>query len=162
MLERAGGDRPQDGTAPGGTAAGGDRAARSRGTRGPFTPGLAILALFQLALGAWWLGLVAGMRTSLPAGLADELLARGDAGQVAVGVLGVLRLAAAVGLVARLRAAWVLAMLLTGIGLAGSLVGYALGRPDDLLLLLEVLSAFYLNQPEVRATFGDPRVGTAT
>lgn len=157
MVERAGGVRPRDGTTPGG-----DRAPRPHGARGPFTPGLAILALFQLALGAWWLGLAAGMRTGLPAGLADELLARGEAGQVAVGVLGALRLAAALGLVARLRAAWVLAMLLTGIGLAGSLAGYALGRPDDLLLLLEVLSAFYLNQPEVRATFGGPRSGATT
>ena len=61
---------------------------------------------------------------------------------------------AALGLLARVRAAWVLVMLITGVGLALTITGYALGRPDAVRLLLDVASAFYLNQPGVRAVFG--------
>ena len=124
--------------------------------RGPLAFGIVILALFQLALAAWWLALAGGIRLGPMTGLPAGLLTQGIAGQASIGALGVLSFAAALGLVARLRAAWVLTMLLTGIGLAGTLAGYALGQPDDVLLLLEVTSAFYLNQPGVRAAFGNP------
>lgn len=156
MPDRAAGVRPSGGMSPDrvdGTAA--------AAARGPLAFGIVILALFQLVLAAWWLALADGILLGPTTGLPGELLAQGVAGQASIGALGVLSLAAAVGLVARLRAAWVLAMLLTGIGLAGTLAGYAVGQPDDVLLLLEVTSAFYLNQPGVRATFGNPRVEAA-
>ncbi len=41
-----------------------------------------------------------------------------------------------------------------GVGLATTLTGYLIDRPDDIRLLLGVASAFYLNQPGVRAVFG--------
>ena len=45
-------------------------------------------------------------------------------------------------------------MLVTGGGLLLTITGYAVGSPDDVRLLLDVASAFYLNQPGVRAVFG--------
>jgi hypothetical protein len=95
-----------------------------------------------------------GVRVAAEAGLPADLLGLGVAGQYAIVAVAALRFVAALGLLARVRAAWILAMLVTGGGLALTITGYALGRPDDVRLLLDVASAFYLNQPGVRAVYG--------
>lgn len=116
--------------------------------------GVVVLALVQVLLGASWLASLAGLQL-VPGGMPQGLVSSGQPGTIVVWVLGLARLVAGVGLLTRLRAAWVLVMLLTGIGLASSIASFALGQPDDLRLLFEVISAFYLNQPLVRAAFGD-------
>ena len=70
-------------------------------------------------------------------------------------VLGLLRLAAAVGLLRQQRWAWVLVMLLTGSELAGDLWVYVAGGDRPYWsMLLNVATVFYLNQSEVQRAFG--------
>ncbi len=73
-------------------------------------------------------------------------------------ILALLRLVAAVGLWRGSRRAWVLAMLLVGVGLIISLYLYALGDPPYLRMAIDVVIAFYLNQGAVRDYF-DSRPG---
>lgn len=116
--------------------------------------GVLVLALFQLALGIYWLAALFGIQVGPQDGMPGQLVAGGENGRLAVVLFGGVRVLAAFGLLLRLRAAWALVMLLTGLGLASSIAGYAIGKPDDLRLLFEVVSAFYLNQPGVRLAFG--------
>lgn len=121
----------------------------------PWLPiGAVLLALIQLLEGAWLIAALAGVRVAAQVGLPAELLTLGIPGQYAIIVVAAIRLVAALGLLTRHRAAWVMVMLITGGGLAATLTGYLIGRPDDIRLLLGVASAFYLNQPGVRAVFG--------
>ncbi|MDP2350481.1 MAG: hypothetical protein Q8M74_04915 [Chloroflexota bacterium] len=116
--------------------------------------GAVLLALIQVFEGAWLVAVLGGFRVAPQGGLPAELLMLGVPGQSAVIVVAALRFVAALGLLTRHRAAWVIVMLVTGGGLAATLTGYLIGRPDDIRLLLGVASAFYLNQPGVRAVFG--------
>jgi hypothetical protein len=116
--------------------------------------GAVLLAILQFTEGVWLLAALGGVRMAAEAGLPADLLGLGVAGGYAIVAVAALRIVAALGLLARVRAAWVLVMLVTGGGLALTITGYALGRPDDVRLLLDVASAFYLNQPGVRAVFG--------
>jgi hypothetical protein len=128
-----------------------DGAPRSR----PGLPvGAVLLAILQFTEGVWLLAALGGVRMAAEAGLPADLLGLGVAGGYAIVAVAALRIVAALGLLARVRAAWVLVMLITGVGLALTITGYALGRPDAVRLLLDVASAFYLNQPGVRAVFG--------
>jgi hypothetical protein len=143
---------------PGGPASGAGRDARpadeTSGARPSLPIGAVLLAILQLVEGAWLLAALGGVRVAAEAGLPADLLGLGVAGQYAIVAVAALRFVAALGLLARVRAAWILAMLVTGGGLALTITGYALGRPDDVRLLLDVASAFYLNQPGVRAVYG--------
>ena len=116
--------------------------------------GAVLLAILQFTEGVWLLAALGGVRMAAEAGLPADLLGLGVAGGYAIVAVAALRIVAALGLLARVRAAWVLVMLITGVGLALTITGYALGRPDAVRLLLDVASAFYLNQPGVRAVFG--------
>ena len=124
------------------------------GSRPSLPIGAVLLAILQLAEGAWLLAALGGVRVAAAAGLPADLLGLGVAGQYAIVAVAALRFVAALGLLARVRAAWILAMLITGGGLTLTITGYVLGRPDDVRLLLDVASAFYLNQPGVRAVYG--------
>lgn len=116
--------------------------------------GAVLLAVLQFAEGLWLLAALSGVRAATLTGLPAELLAFGVAGQYLIIASAGLRFTAAFALLTRRHAAWVLAMLITGGGLVVTLTGYVLGQPDDIALLLDVASAFYLNQPGVRAVFG--------
>ena len=124
------------------------------GSRPSLPIGAVLLAILQVAEGAWLLAALDGVRIAAEAGLPADLLGLGVAGQYAIVAVAVLRFVAALGLLASVRAAWVLVMLITGGGLTLTITGYALGRPDDVRLLLDVASALYLNQPGVRAIYG--------
>ena len=69
-------------------------------------------------------------------------------------VLAGLSLVAAAGLLRVRRWAWILTMLLIGLGLAVSLVGQVAGDGSDLRLALQVASVLFLNQRAVRDRFG--------
>ena len=124
------------------------------GARPGLPIGAVLLAILQVAEGVWLLAALGGVRIAAEAGLPADLLGLGVAGQYAIVAVAALRFVAALGLLARVRAAWVLVMLITGGGLTLTITGYALGRPDAVRLLLDVASAFYLNQPGVRAVYG--------
>ncbi len=113
-----------------------------------------LLALIQILEAGLLVAALGGFRVVGQAGLPAELLTYGMPGQYAIIAVAAIRLMAALGLLTRHRAAWVMVMLVTGGGLASTLAGYLIGRPDDIRLLLGVASAFYLNQPGVRAVFG--------
>jgi hypothetical protein len=72
-----------------------------------------------------------------------------------------LTVAGAIGLLLRKHWGWVLTMVMVGVGLTVNLVRVYLGVPDDLDLLLLVVSAFYLNQRAVRAATGPTAVRMA-
>lgn len=116
--------------------------------------GAVLLALIQILEAGLLVAALGGFRVVGQAGLPAELLTYGIPGQYAIIAVAAIRLMAALGLLTRHRAAWVMVMLVTGGGLASTLAGYLIGRPDDIRLLLGVASAFYLNQPGVRAVFG--------
>jgi hypothetical protein len=139
---------------PAGPGADVEPADGTSGVRPSLPIGAVLLAILQVAEGAWLLAAFGGVRIAAEAGLPADLLGLGAAGGYVIVAVAVLRFAAALGLLARVRAAWVLVMLITGGGLALTITGYALGMPDDVRLLLDVASAFYLNQPGVRAVYG--------
>lgn len=68
-------------------------------------------------------------------------------------LLAALRAVAAVGLWRGSRRAWVLAMVMVGVGLVLSLYLYGLGDPPYVRMLIDVVIAFYLNQGAVRDHF---------
>jgi len=68
--------------------------------------------------------------------------------------LALLSLLAAAGLLRVRPWAWILTMLLIGLGLAASLVGQVSGDGSDLRLALQVVSVLFLNQRAVRERFG--------
>lgn len=129
-----------------------DGETRSRGRWLPV--GAVLLALIQVFEGAWLVAALGGFGVASQGGLPAELLKVGAPGQYAIIIVAAFRFVAALGLLTRHRAAWVTVMLVTGVGLAATLSGYLIKRPDDIRLLLGVASAFYLNQPGVRAVFG--------
>lgn len=116
--------------------------------------GAVLLALIQILEALWLIAALSGVGIAAEAGLPAELLKLGPTGEYLIMAVVVIRIAAAAALFTRRRAAWVLVMLITGAGLTATLTGYALGRSDDIRLLLDVVAAFYLNQPGVRAVFG--------
>jgi len=60
----------------------------------------------------------------------------------------------AVGLIALRRTGWLLAMVLTGIFVAGDIYAYLNGVANHLWMALNILTVFYLNQADVRAVVG--------
>lgn len=81
-----------------------------------------------------------------------------NVGSASIALSGVLSLIAAIGLVLRLRWAWVLTMLLVGIGLATDLVFVLEGESVRIRLLTEAVMALYLNQRALREVFDPPPV----
>jgi uncharacterized membrane protein (DUF2068 family) len=115
--------------------------------------GVAVIAVFLVLDGALvllQLGVDSAMSTRM-----STLLRISDLAPAGFVVLAALRLVAAVGLWRGSRWAWVLAMLLVGIGLLVSLYLYALDDPSYPRLAIDVVMAFYLNQGAVRDYFED-------
>jgi hypothetical protein len=111
-----------------------------------------VLVAFGFLLNALLYALVlADIRTGTR--LAERLLA--DAGFLwpAYGVLIAMDVLAAVLLLRRHPAGWVLAMLLTCVALGAYLIGWTLGTPEFVRMAIFAAMALYLNQREVRATF---------
>ena len=74
-------------------------------------------------------------------------------------LLGVATVVAAVGLLRLKRWAWILAMLIVGVGLAQDVWSYfAQGEATYPSMFLEVLIVFYLNQRDVQRAFGQRQV----
>jgi len=71
-------------------------------------------------------------------------------GLVALAMIAVI---AAVGLLRTARWGWVLTMVMVGFGLAGDLIQIVIGSPNDIQILILVVSAFYLNQRDLRIAF---------
>jgi lysylphosphatidylglycerol synthetase-like protein (DUF2156 family) len=83
----------------------------------------------------------------------DTLVEMHEAMPVVVAALAVVRVVAAVGLWMGSRRAWVLAMLIVGIGLILSFAVYWLGDPAYIRMVIDIVIAFYLNQGIVRDYF---------
>jgi hypothetical protein len=113
--------------------------------------GLLILGVLLVIAGIWWILAAAGV----PLALGDTFREIGPQAPVAATVFGALQIVAGIGLVLRRRFAWVLAMLLVGLSLIFGIARHFSDSSNDLLLAIQVASAFYLNQPKVRAIF-DP------
>jgi hypothetical protein len=69
-------------------------------------------------------------------------------------ILAVLLVVSAAGLVLLRRDAWVLTMVLTGLLVAGDIVGFVNGTVDYVWMALNIVTVFYLNQVDVRAAVG--------
>lgn len=117
--------------------------------------GIAVIAIF-LVLDAVFA--VAQVVTDSPFSTRTETLA--DVHEWFPGLslaFAALRVVVAIGLWRGMRWAWVLTMLVLGIGLFVSLVVYWLGDPAYARMAIDVVAAFYLNQGDVRHFFQRPR-----
>lgn len=70
-------------------------------------------------------------------------------------VLAPLRLAAAIGLWRIRHWAWLLTMILLAYTLAFEIIAFFLAQPNFLMMVLGVVTVFYLNQHEVQDLFAD-------
>ena len=118
--------------------------------RRPF--GVVLLALLWLAYAGLAVLVVLDVPGVPPPGVVRPFAAFGLL-EPAAGVLAAIALVIALGLWFLQPWAWVLAMLLAGIGLATDIVGWFNGREAYLSLLFGVVIAFYLNQSAVRRRF---------
>ena len=68
--------------------------------------------------------------------------------------LAALLLVSAIGLMARRRVGWLLAMVITGVFVASDISGYYSGTTNHIWMLLNIVTVFYLNQSDVREVVG--------
>lgn len=68
--------------------------------------------------------------------------------------LAALLIGSAIGLVLLRRDGWLMAMVLTGIFVAGDIYGFVNGQTVYLWMALNIVTVFYLNQTDVRAAVG--------
>jgi hypothetical protein len=121
--------------------------------------GVWILAAIQVALAAWVLAGLVGLRPlAETSGLAQLSAAADVVRTVLIGTIAVQALAA-LGLLLRLRVAWVVVMVLTGVSLAIGLWAFVAGVGNPLRLAVDVVATLYLNQRAVRRAFGVDRAG---
>ena len=83
----------------------------------------------------------------------EALLDIGDSMPVLIAALAILRLIAAIGLLLGSRRAWVLVMLVLGVGFILGFYLYWIGAPSYPRLAINIVIAFYLNQGAVRGYF---------
>lgn len=83
----------------------------------------------------------------------DALLDIGDSMPVLIAGLAIVRLIAAIGLLLGSRRAWVLVMLVVGVGSILGFYLYWIGAPSYPRLAVNIVIAFYLNQGAVRDYF---------
>jgi lysylphosphatidylglycerol synthetase-like protein (DUF2156 family) len=119
--------------------------------RGRRPLGVAVIAVFLL-VDALVVTVQLAADTPLTTSI-DTLLEISDVAPGGVLLLAALRAVVAVGLWMGSRRAWVLTMVMVGIGLVVSLYLYAQGHPPYLRLAIDVVIAFYLNQGSVRDHF---------
>jgi hypothetical protein len=134
-------------------------------------PGVLLIALGLLLL-AGDLGLVAfdaaaGVQSADGTPVVGQLAALGRlpllspvAAAGLAGLLAVLVLAAAIGVLRRRRSAWVTVMLLAAALLTVNLVAAVVDTADHLTMVVAVLTVFYLNRRDVQRAF-EPHAGSA-
>jgi hypothetical protein len=76
---------------------------------------------------------------------------------VVLAALGIAGLASALALLRMYSWAWMVAMLLQGLGLAAALWGYLNHSPNYIGMFLGVMIVFYLNQNEIQTVFRERR-----
>jgi len=108
-----------------------------------------IFVAFLRFLDAAGLLLVALFQAPLQAGL--PLFTNPQIAAVVEVALAILTIIGAIGLLLRTRWGWVMTMLLVGINLLIGLIDVAIGEPRFIVLLIHVVTAFYLNQRSVRS-----------
>jgi hypothetical protein len=111
--------------------------------------GILALAALAVAGGMWALAGVAGLHELHDFSLKGVDIAP-EVVRVVIAGWAVTLLVGALFLLALHRWGWVLLMLVTGLGLLGSLWQWWLGNPEPIRLALLVVTAFYLNGREVR------------
>lgn len=117
------------------------------------TVGVAILALLRVLEAVLLAASALGLRP-MPLGI-DTVMVNGyDLVPAFAWASALLSAVAGLGLLAGKRWGWVLTMLVTGLGLALTVVAVVRGRDDELRLGILVVTAFFLNQRPVRARFG--------
>ena len=150
---------PEPGRTPGRTPGDGRR-------RRPF--GLIVLASLMLLKAALLLLVTVGLAMN-PGAVIKAIGGTGflteEAGLVGTGVIAIvagLLVASATGLLFRRRAGWLVAMILTGAFIAIDITSFFLGSSNDFWMALNIITVFYLNQPDVRAVFDidDPMIMT--
>jgi len=130
-----------------------------RTTRRPFA--LVALAGLMLIKAALILFAMIGVRVLNADSIGQVLdpstgeLIRND--QIATGVLiaiAALLALSAVGVLARHRAGWLLAMVLTGVFIAADIFTFLNGNATYVWMFLNIVTVFYLNQPDARSSVG--------
>ncbi len=94
---------------------------------------------------------VLGFSTSTA--LLDAIRDTPGAGAVLM-VFAVLLVLSVVGILGRRRIGWLLAMVVTGLFVALDIYGFANNAANHLWMALNILTVFYLNQPDVREAVG--------
>ncbi len=129
--------------------------------RRPF--GLYVLAGLLLVKAAVLLGIVLDVELSADHWIrqalqfSPELVSMVESSTLSVvvgAVLAVLLVGSAIGLVLLRRDGWVLAMVITGLFVAGDVYGFVNGVVSYVWMALNIITVFYLNQTEVRAAVG--------
>ena len=122
--------------------------------------GVVVIALFLVADAIVAIGQVT-FDTSLST-RSETLLDINEFMPAFVVILGVFKVVAAVGLWFGHRWAWIVSMLVVGVGLVFSMYLYWLGDPSYARMAIGVVIAFYLNQGAVRDYFeGRPEANGA-
>jgi hypothetical protein len=114
--------------------------------------GIVALVVLAVAGGLWALAGVAGLHA------VDDFSLKGmpiapEVVRVVIAGWAMALLAGALLLLALHRWGWVLLMVVTGLGLLGSLWQWWTGNPEPIRLALLVVTAFYLNGHQVRDLF---------
>jgi putative copper export protein len=128
-------------------------------TRRPFT--LVVLALLLLAKAALLVLLATGVSMSTQDQLRQvigrdlvALLVTIPGAGAWILALAALLLVSAIGLMARRRFGWLLAMVITGVFLASDISGFGTGTTNHAWMLLNIVTVFYLNQRDAREVVG--------
>jgi hypothetical protein len=125
------------------------------GTSGDRPPGVAVISLLLLSSAALAvLEIVAGIEIFARH---PVVYARGTGGDAALGLMALLSAIAGAGLWLGSRRAWVLAMLIVGLGLVLSIDQYLRGESRFIGMAIYVAAALYLNQGVVRDHVALPR-----
>ncbi|MGH2587006.1 MAG: hypothetical protein ACRDJE_18995 [Dehalococcoidia bacterium] len=114
--------------------------------------GVTVIAILQV---------VAAPTAGITVALAESPLGLGRAydelGGIAGPVYSILGIVIAVGLWRLQRWAWIAAMLWFGLSMVGSLLAYRNGEPYYALMVIEIITVFYLNQRDVQQVFRSRR-----
>jgi uncharacterized membrane protein (DUF2068 family) len=137
-------------------------ASAPRAARRPLPFTLFVLAGLMLLKAMFLFGLVAGatvdsvrslLGLSSAPGLVDQVLNIPGVSGLLV-VVGVLLVISVVGMLTRHRLGWLIAMVITGLFVAGDIYSFANDGANHLWMGLNIVTVFYLNQRDVREAVG--------
>jgi hypothetical protein len=122
----------------------------------------ALLLLKAVSIAAVVLGVVAGVEVELLRQLAQSLVGgsiaaafrTAPAASLLLAVTAVLLALAGIALLRQRRVGWLLAMVLTGVFVAVDIYAFQTTGANHAWMLLNIVTVFYLNQPEVRQVVG--------